>query len=168
MPGVEAPSPPVVVCDAGPLIALGRLDQLALLNRLFKHVQVPDAVIKECLARPGNADAQRIQSALKNGWLHACSASDVDLPGLDLGERAAISRALTINATLLADDQAARQQARALGLAVMGTLGVLVLGKRAGLVEAVGPMIESLRASGQRLGHEAVQQVLRAAGEAPP
>lgn len=171
----DAPAwPRVVVSDAGPLISLGRLDLLKLLPALFSRVQVPEAVIGECLARPGNNDAQRIHLAVDSGWLLPCTANDLDLPGLDLGERAAISRALALRAdlpaghqvALLADDQAARQRAKALGLAVMGTLGVLVLSKRGGLVDAVAPLIETLRAGGQRLSHEAVMQVLRAAGEA--
>ena len=42
----------VVVCDAGPLIALGRLDRLRLLTALFRDVQVPQAVLAECVLRP--------------------------------------------------------------------------------------------------------------------
>jgi predicted nucleic acid-binding protein len=39
----------VVVADAGPLIALGRLDILAVLANLFEQVQVPELVLAECL-----------------------------------------------------------------------------------------------------------------------
>lgn len=60
---------PVVVSDAGPLIALGRLDLLHVLGVLFTQVQVPEVVIAECLARPGNPDTRRIRSALDSGLL---------------------------------------------------------------------------------------------------
>lgn len=53
----------VVVADSGPLIALGRLDLLDLLAHLFEEVQVAQAVLTECLARPELADARRIQAA---------------------------------------------------------------------------------------------------------
>jgi hypothetical protein len=62
---------PVVVSDAGPLIALGRLDLLHVLGVLFTQVQVPEVVIAECLARPGNPDTRRIRSALDSGLLQA-------------------------------------------------------------------------------------------------
>ena len=132
----------VVVSDCWPLIALRRLDLLALLPALFAQVQVPQQVLDECLARPANADAVRIQAALAQGWLTPCTATPIARPGLDLCERAAIARALEISAGLLADDLGARQHAAALGLTVIGTLGVLVLAKRAGL--AYSELIDEL------------------------
>ncbi|MEO7854899.1 MAG: DUF3368 domain-containing protein [Rubrivivax sp.] len=156
----------VVVSDAGPLIALGRLDLLPLLPKVFAQVQVPTAVLEECMARPENADALRIQLAVDQHWLVACDAVPIVKEGLDSGECAAIARALEIGAGLLADDHAARQYALEIGLHVIGTLGVLVLAKRAGHVAAIEPLIDQLRASGQRLSHAAVAQALASAGEA--
>jgi len=155
----------VVVSDSGPLIALGRLDLLSLLPALFAQVQVPQEVLDECLARPDNADAVRIRSAVSQTWLTLCEATPIVKDGLDLGERAAIARALEIGAGLLADDRAARQHAESLGLVVVGTLGVLVRAKRSGHVAAIGPLVEQLRASGQRLSNAAVAQALAAAHE---
>lgn len=156
----------VVVSDTGPLIALGRLDLLALLPALFAQVQVPQAVLRECFARPENADAGRIRAAIDQGWLTPCDPTPIIKEGLDLGERAAIARALEIGAAFLADDRAARQHAIHLGLVVVGTLGVRVQGKRVGHVAAIGPLIDSLRAGGQRLSRTAVEEALAAAGEA--
>ena len=129
----------VVVSDAGPLIALGRLDLLSLLPVLFAQVQVPQAVSNECQARPDNADAARIRDAVGNGWLVLCDASPITSTELQLGERAAIGRAIEIGAGLLADDASARRHGLAGGLAVIGTLGVLVLAKRAALVASNAP-----------------------------
>lgn len=156
----------VVVCDAGPLIAFGRLDLLHVLPALFAQVQVPLAVLNECMARPRNVDAIRIRYAVDQQWLVTCQTIALPIPGLDLGERAAIARALEIDAGLLVDDRAARQHASALGLNVIGTLGVLVLAKRESLVPAIGPLVAALRASGQRLSNDAVAQALVAASEA--
>ena len=86
----------VVVSDAGPLIALGRLDLLSLLFELFDDVQVPHAVLAECMARPELLDAQRIQAVVTGGLLHPCDALPVRADGLGDGERAAIGRALEI------------------------------------------------------------------------
>ena len=155
----------VVVSDAGPLIALGRLDLLSLLFELFDDVQVPHAVLAECLARPELLDAQRIQAGVTGGLLHPCDALPVRADGLGDGERAAIGRALEIGALLLADDRAARRHARESGLVVIGTLGVLIRAKRIGSIAAVRPLIERLRASGHRLSDETVAAALDAAGE---
>ena len=63
----------VVVSDAGPLVALGRLGLLHLLPALFVQVQgkVPNAVRTECMARPQNADAARIKFAVAQGRVQA-------------------------------------------------------------------------------------------------
>ena len=159
----------VVVSDAGPLISLGRLDLLSLLPALFTQVQVPQQVLAECLARPEQADTVRAMAALEAGWLQVCVAVPLSGPAeLGLGERAAIGRALEIGAGLLADDFGARHHARAHGLAVMGTLGVLVIAKRAGHIGRMAPLIEQLRAGGQRLSQAAVADALAMAGETPP
>ncbi len=161
----------VVVSDAGPLISLGRLDMLGLLPKVFAQVQVPQQVWDECLAqrvRVG-ADAARLALALSNGWLQLCHAAPALAPDeLGLGERSAIGRALEIGAGLLADDQAARRYAIDHGLLVIGTLGVLGLAKRSGHIVAVAPLIDRLRASGQRLSHAAVSDALALAGETQP
>ena len=155
----------VVVSDSGPLIALARLDLLHLLNALFDEVQVPEAVFAECIAKPDLLDAQRIQAAVTADRLHLCEATAVVAPGLDAGEGFAIGRALQIGATLLADDRAARRHAMELHLRVIGTLGVLVQSKRNGLLGAVRPVVEALRAQDHWLSDAAVAEALRAAGE---
>jgi predicted nucleic acid-binding protein len=159
----------VVVSDAGPLISLGRLNLLSLLPALFAQVQVPKEVLAECLARPDQADTVRVMAALAAGWLQVCVAVPLAEPAeLGLGERAAIGRALEIGAGLLADDFGARHYARAHGLAVIGTLGVLAIAKRAGHLPRIAPLIEQLRAGGQRLSQAAVADALAMAGETPP
>ena len=158
----------VVVSDAGPLISLARLDLVTVLQSLFEEVQVPDDVIVECMARPGNADTVRISDALKQGLLRPCTPRVLKLLGLEIGECAAISRALEIGAALLVDERAARAQAAAMGLAVTGTLGVLVRARRRGLVGPLAPLIGALRASGQRLSHQVVAQALADVGEVAP
>jgi uncharacterized protein len=156
----------VVVSDAGPLIALGRLDLLVLLSTQFAEIQVPQQVIKECMSRPDNADVARILRAFAQGWLTPCEAVPVVVQALGKGERAAIARALEIGAGLLADDHDARLFAQSMGLQTIGTLGVLVRAKHAGAIASIRPLIQQLRAGGQRLGAGVVAQALAAAGEA--
>ena len=161
-----ATSARIVVADAGPLIALGRLDALHLLPELFSEIQVTATVLAECSVHPGFIDAQRIERAVQLGWLKPCEGQfEVQKGRLDPGEASAIARALEIDAGLLLDDRAAVSYARALGLKVIGTLGVLVLAKRKALLASVAPLIRQLQAGGHYLGPTAVQAVLHAAGE---
>lgn len=155
----------LVVTDAGPLMALGRHDLLALLPDLFLQVHVPQVALDECLVHPHLPDAQRIYTALAQGWLVRQDARPLDIPGLDPGECCAIGCALDMGAALLVDDRAARRHAEALGLAVLGTLGVLVLAKRRGLLAEVKPIVHAMRDQGHHISQAALDAVLQAAGE---
>lgn len=156
----------LVVTDAGPLMALGRHDLIGLLAHLFGKVLVPNVVLQVCLRHPQLNDAQRIQAAVDICALVVIELAMVPIPGLDAGECAAIGCALHHHAALLVDDQAARRQASAMGLQVIGTLGVLVLAKRNGLISLLAPLVQDMRSGGYYISEAALQAVLKAAGEA--
>jgi predicted nucleic acid-binding protein len=162
------PSAPeaLVVTDAGPLMALGRQDLIGLLAHVFGKVLVPNVVLQECLRHPQMDDAQRIQAAVDAGTLVVMDMASAPIPGLDPGECAAIGCALHLHAALLVDDLAARRQASAMGLQVIGTLGVLVLAKRRGLIPLVAPVVRNMRSGGHYISEAALRAVLEAAGEA--
>jgi predicted nucleic acid-binding protein len=63
------------------------------------------------------------------------------------------------------DDRLARRLARTLGIALTGTLGVLLDGKKAGLIESVTPLIDKLEEHGFRLATRTRRAVLDLAGE---
>ncbi len=56
----------LIVCDAGPLIALGKINQLQLLNHLYTEIYVPNVVLEECLVNEMLPGAQAIKIALAN------------------------------------------------------------------------------------------------------
>ena len=66
---------------------------------------------------------------------------------------------------LLCDDLEARRVASAEGIRVVGTLGLLVRGKRAGLLNAVAPVLDAMLALGLRVSQELVDETLSLAGE---
>lgn len=117
-----------VVCDAGPLIHLDELRCIELLSD-FACVIVPNAVWDEVARHRPDALAsptlhlERRSCASPRGEIDALAA----LFTLHRGETEALSLASEIGgALLLTDDTAARLAARALGIAVHGSLGVLV------------------------------------------
>ncbi|MEI6309893.1 MAG: DUF3368 domain-containing protein [bacterium] len=85
---------------------------------------------------------------------------------LDAGESAAIILAKELKADLvLIDERAAARKARALGLHVIGTLGVLLLGKRTNHLSTIKPLLDSLRENDFRMSANLYNQVLHDAGE---
>lgn len=84
---------------------------------------------------------------------------------LGTGESEVLCLALSESASAIVDDRAARRCANALGIPVRDTLRVLVDAKHAGLVPAVGPLIERLRAAGLFLSDRLVEHALKLAGE---
>ncbi len=49
------------VCNAGPVIALAKIDRLSLLHQMASSVMIPETVFYEVLAKPG-PDSSRILS----------------------------------------------------------------------------------------------------------
>ena len=66
------------------------------------------------------------------------------------------------------DDLRARQLAESMGIRVIGTLGILVRAKQAGLIGTVRPLLDQIINQGFRLGPERYRDVLRLADEEAP
>ncbi len=132
-----------VVADAGPLMALAKLNLLHLLEQLYGQVQFPLSVYKEVVVegiRQGFEDAHTLRRFLnQEGWkpIEVKGVPD-DLVSLhlDQGERESIALAIAQEGLLLIDEERGRAAARWLGVKVRGTLGVLIHAYRAGLVTA--------------------------------
>jgi predicted nucleic acid-binding protein len=85
------------------------------------------------------------------------------------GERAVIAWSLAHPEFIaVLDDRAARIQARELGIVAIGTAGVLLRLKAAGLIERVDPHLAEIRRVGGHMSDELVLEILRRASEAPP
>jgi len=85
---------------------------------------------------------------------------------LHRGESEAIALAIELNADLvIIDDKVARNIASSLGLKVIGTVGLILLGKKRGHYREIGPVIEDLIKRGFRLSKDVAEQILKEAGE---
>ena len=160
----------IVVADAGPLIAFGRLRKLELLPRLFHKVIVPRAVFQETQVRPELADARAILAAERSGVFVVDDSTpklEILPPEADLGEgeTAAIALAAAHGHGVLIDEKQGRAVAVMLHLKVIGTVGVLLIARQHGLIPALKPLLEELSASGHHLSPELVEAALRKVGE---
>jgi len=66
---------------------------------------------------------------------------------------------------VIIDDAAARQFAKTIGIKSLGTLGVLLLAKRRGVIKSVKPAISKLQETGLWLSEDLIRMVLKEAGE---
>lgn len=159
-----------LVCDTTVLLYLGRIGQADLLPALFAPVCVPEQVMLELdmgrLLRPDTFNPQDCTWAMPVAVPQ--DAVDALPPNrLGAGERAVIAHAHEHQGCIAGlDDLQARQLAEGLGLAIVGTLGVLLRAKRAGLLSIVRPLIDALYEQGFRLDSSLYEDVLSLAGEA--
>ncbi|HEX2094542.1 MAG TPA: DUF3368 domain-containing protein [Longimicrobiaceae bacterium] len=123
---------------------------------MFGPVLAPPAVVQEF----GHAPE----------WLSTTSVSSSALVaalGLVLGpgEAEAIALAAERQCRVILDDHQARSAAARLGLEVIGTVGILLRAKRAGLVPEVGPLLDALDGVGFRVDPGLRRRALELANE---
>ena len=129
----------LIIADTGPINYLVLIGHIDLLPALFEKVILPSVVQVELTARRAPTPV-REWIAKQHPWVevHETSidfSSDPLLKGIHAGERAAITLAATLSADLLLmDDRKGVSAARRKGLRVTGTLGILELATRGGLV----------------------------------
>ena len=151
-----------VVTDTGPPHYLLLIGEIALLPRLFGQLFMPGAVHAE-LSHPRAPSLVRDWITSGPSWLQVIATPPVEtlpFPSLDDGERAAIALAEERRANLiLMDDRAGVMVARGRGFAVVGTLGVLDLAARRGLVDP--PLaLARLKATNFRVRAEVIDAVV--------
>jgi predicted nucleic acid-binding protein len=158
-----------LVCNSGPLIALGLLDRLDLLQSLFAEVLIPDRVRQEI--EQGGARQIGLTSFRRANWIRVLSlrgGGDVLLESLlDPGEAAVITLAREQRAdAVLIDERKARKVARDIhGLQVIGTARVLVEAKRRGWLKEIAPAFRRLREEGYWIHESIVEAALLEVGE---
>ena len=163
-------SAPLLVADSGPLIALARLDLLHLPSAIFSDTWITATVWDEVQAPQHPAEHKALQAAREHGLVRVMD-DPVLLPDsvtdlrLDLGERTVLALAIELHATVLMDERHGRACAARIGLPVVGTLGLLVAARLAGLIPEVRPLTEALRAGGYFLASHLVEQTLASISE---
>ncbi|MBU0491078.1 MAG: hypothetical protein KKA73_02060 [Chloroflexi bacterium] len=133
-----------VLCNAGPLMALGKLNRLDVLADLYHQVQIPRAVYDEVVTQGlsrGSLDARIVRSFWqRQAWPivdvpEPILAAYVPQVILDPGEIEVLALAQSLTDPLvLLDDEVARAEARRLKLDVRGTLGVVAQAYHQGLL----------------------------------
>jgi predicted nucleic acid-binding protein len=154
-----------LIVNASPLIFLGNAGRLDLLRAIgASRIIVPRAVVDEVSSTQHDDRAARSINEAK--WIERAAPIDPhpSIIAWDLGpgESAVIAVALaTPGGRPVIDDLLARRCALALGLNVMGTLGVAVAAFRNGEINDLRQIIMDLRAAGMWLSDAVIDRALR-------
>lgn len=159
------------ISDASPLILFARTGQIDVLQQIFEGVWIPPAVSDESFRSVPDRPGASVLAALAGIWLREVTPTSIPqavlTSSLHPGETEAIALAGEHGLPLMIDERAGRLIARRLGIAIVGSAGLLLLARRRGLLEAVGPRLDVLIAAGLRLAPSVYQRVLEQAGELP-
>ena len=130
--------------NSGPLIHLAKADLIEVLTTLYR-VDIPVEVKEEVVDRGkemGFSDALLVEKAIREGLIRVVEvkveesfASVARRAGLHQAETAVIFHALKNNALVLLDEDAAREFAKALGLRIRGSIGLLLEALKKGLLK---------------------------------
>jgi predicted nucleic acid-binding protein len=153
-----------VVSNTSPLCHAVWIGEADILPALFGRVIIPGRVAEE-LASEGAPQSVRSWIAQPPGWLEVQKVELEDTPPLPArlhrGELEALFLGRKLNADLvLLDERAARRAAEALGLKVMGLLGILDQAARRGWLN-FSSALERLVATDFYLAPQLVETFLR-------
>lgn len=143
----------IIISDTSCLIALSNIGQLSILKDLFKEIIITEEVKDEF------GDELPI-------WIKTQTAKDIgrkkDLEAiLDKGEASSIALSLEIeNSLLIIDESKGRKIANSLNLQIIGTIGVLILANKKGLIKDLISVILKLVNKGFRLSDSLVSKII--------
>jgi predicted nucleic acid-binding protein len=157
----------VVVADTSPLNYLVQINCDFLLPSLYRCVVAPPPVVAELSHDNAPLSVTSWASQLPEGLevLSIMTPPDAKLCRLDPGERDAIQLALELHASAVPIDEVkGRQEARSRGLSIIGTLGILLEGQQADLVDAYDGLDRLTRLTTFRITPQLRQQFFAAVG----
>ncbi len=147
-----------IISDTSCLILLDKICELDILNKLFGTIITTSEVAEE-FGQPLPTWFELRQPTDKN-YQSIIEAS------VDKGEASAIALAIELDDCLLIiDDLKGRKFAHQLGLTIIGTIGVVVDAKLAGLIPSVKPILAKIKATNFRITEQLELLIIKRAGE---
>jgi len=156
------------VVNASPLIVLTRIGRAPLLTALCERLVIPASTAEEVLRGDARDPSVRWLREAGQRFIEEDAPLTPEISAWDLGQGETAVLAWVHHHPgyeAVLDDRAARNCAIALGLPVRGTLGMLLLAKKTGLIERVEPVLQEVMAAGLYVHDHLRAAVLRRAGE---
>ncbi len=143
----------IIISDTSCLIALSKIDKLDLLKDLYEEIIITKEVFNE------------FGGSLPN-WILTTEVKDKQKQQefeklLDKGEASSIALALEIdNSTLIIDEFKGRKIAQSLNIDIIGTIGVILLADKKGLIkDVIGTMLRLVN-KGFRLSEKLINIII--------
>jgi len=138
------------IANSSPLICLSKAELQDLLGKLYSKVLVPVPVLNEIAqGKDGDRILRIVQSS---SWAEIIKVEifpEILEWNLESGEGSVISQAVKEpNLEILIDDRLANRCARLYQLKTRGTLGILLLAKRKGVIAELRPSMERIMQAG--------------------
>lgn len=153
----------IVVSDTSPICYLLLINQIEILQNLYKSIIIPQAVADELSASDSPLGVKSWMMQPPN-WLQVQPIKpfyDIKLEKLDPGEQEAILLAEQLKADLvILDDKAARQIAVKHGLKIIGLLGILKDAAKSDLLD-LETTFEQLQTVGFWVAPSLLERLLR-------
>ena len=137
-----------MICNSTPIILLAKINNLALLKKVFRAITITEDVKDEVL-REDKPGYLIIKNAIEEGWLKIRSPKDNQNLQLDKGENSVINLARELKDELIIDDALAITAARELGVKTIRTTTVIftavnkkIINKEEG-IKLINKLIES-------------------------
>ena len=159
----------ILVINASPLIVLSKAGLMDAILELLSDLVIPEPVAHEVAQAKDPTDPAKIWMGNQAHLLKPPPPTTPFLTAWDLGagETAVIAIAQSRSGSIaVLDDLAARRCAQALGLQVIGTLGIILAAKRRKILPAVKPALDAVVAAGMFISDAHIHDVLVMAGEA--
>jgi predicted nucleic acid-binding protein len=163
------PNTSEIVINTSPLIAIvAAMGDFNVLQSLYTNVIVPFEVSQEILI--GGTTGLSVTEFQADFWLKKQSVpvniSPILLNSIDIGEASVIQLALNKNiSTVCIDEAVGRRIARLSGLAVTGSIGILLRAKKEGYPLSIKTAIEKMLNHNIRLSQRVIDFALKEAGE---
>ena len=157
-----------VVVNSTPLIILGNIDGLKILQELYGEIIIPRAVFEEVTNKDDDAKLKLSQNL---SWIKVLEVQDKSnrkmyQAKLHDGEVEVMMLSNEISADLLIiDDNAAKKTAKFLGFTVTGTLGVILKAKFEGIVPQVKPILDEMLRQGFYISSKLIETILKTSNE---
>ena|SRR3989338_5521158 len=156
-----------VASNTTPIISLSSIQRLELLKLLFKQIYIPKAVYHEIKTKKLfgykeiDADWVKVMEIKGRKYLGFL------LNDLDMGEAEAIVLAKEIEADiLLIDERIGYDIAKSQNIFAIGTLTVLLMAKRKGLIQSVKPLLNEMIQKGRWYSEKTCKGFFEKIGEA--
>ena len=152
----------IVVSDTSPITSLLTIGLVEILERLYGHLLIPEAVCRELVV-----EHRSLPEFIRVQPIRERSHRDELQRVLDEGEAEAIVLAKELHADLLLiDEKKGRGIAESEGIPILGLMGVVVAAAKAGLLRSGTDVVVRLeRQAGFRISDALREQIKKELGE---